>query len=183
VRKADNLPLSSADVTESGSLNLPEPSGLHRPAIGILYLIVYIYLLQFEFQPVATVGRLVQRSEKDSPKGETMHKSKQNKKNTNTENTQNRKQNYRTKVNIKQSYVPHSRDNFKAVQGLNIWKFYLALYSQNLWFVSTKKLGNFGYVVGIFPPTELQAYFMRILNLPAVDSKTLVLSDQSLVGR
>jgi hypothetical protein len=27
----DNLPPSSADVMESGSLNLPEPSGPHRP--------------------------------------------------------------------------------------------------------------------------------------------------------
>jgi hypothetical protein len=38
VRKADNLPPSSADVTESGSLNLPEPSGPHRPVMGLLYL-------------------------------------------------------------------------------------------------------------------------------------------------
>jgi hypothetical protein len=35
---ADNLPASSADVTESGSLNLPEPSGPHRPVMGLLYL-------------------------------------------------------------------------------------------------------------------------------------------------
>jgi hypothetical protein len=34
---ADNLPPSSADVTESGSLNLPEPSGPHRPVIGMVY--------------------------------------------------------------------------------------------------------------------------------------------------
>jgi hypothetical protein len=34
---ADNLPTSSADVTESGSLNLPEPSGRHRPIMGLLY--------------------------------------------------------------------------------------------------------------------------------------------------
>jgi hypothetical protein len=38
VRKADNQPPSSADVTESGSLNLPEPSGPHRPGMGMLYL-------------------------------------------------------------------------------------------------------------------------------------------------
>jgi hypothetical protein len=37
----DILPPSSADVTESGSLNLPEPSGPHRPVMGL----VYIYLL------------------------------------------------------------------------------------------------------------------------------------------
>jgi hypothetical protein len=34
---ADNQPLSSADVTESGTLNLPEPSGPHRPVMGLLY--------------------------------------------------------------------------------------------------------------------------------------------------
>jgi hypothetical protein len=38
---ADNLPLSSADVTESGSLNLPEPSGPHRPVMRMLYLFYY----------------------------------------------------------------------------------------------------------------------------------------------
>jgi hypothetical protein len=30
---ADNLPPSSADVTESGSLNLPEPSDPYRPVM------------------------------------------------------------------------------------------------------------------------------------------------------
>jgi hypothetical protein len=34
-----NLPPSSADVTESGSLNLPEPSGPYRPLMGLLYLL------------------------------------------------------------------------------------------------------------------------------------------------
>jgi hypothetical protein len=38
MRMADNLPPSSADVTESGSLNLPEPSGPHRPVMGLLYI-------------------------------------------------------------------------------------------------------------------------------------------------
>jgi hypothetical protein len=33
---ADRLPLSSADITESGSLNLPELSGPHWPAMGLL---------------------------------------------------------------------------------------------------------------------------------------------------
>jgi hypothetical protein len=37
VHKADNLPPSSADVTESGSLNLPETSGSHRPVREILF--------------------------------------------------------------------------------------------------------------------------------------------------
>jgi hypothetical protein len=36
VLKADNLPHSSADVTESGSLNVPEPCGPHRSVMGIL---------------------------------------------------------------------------------------------------------------------------------------------------
>jgi hypothetical protein len=41
VRNTDNLPPSSADVTESGSLNLPEPSGPHRPVMGILYVLPF----------------------------------------------------------------------------------------------------------------------------------------------
>jgi hypothetical protein len=45
VRKADNLPPSSADVTESGSLNLPEPSGPHRPVMGLLYLFLCIKIV------------------------------------------------------------------------------------------------------------------------------------------
>jgi hypothetical protein len=32
---ADNLPPSSANVTESGSLNLTDPSGPHRPVMGL----------------------------------------------------------------------------------------------------------------------------------------------------
>jgi hypothetical protein len=35
---ADNLPPSSADVTESGSINLPGPSAPHRTVFGRLYL-------------------------------------------------------------------------------------------------------------------------------------------------
>jgi hypothetical protein len=42
---ADNLPPSSADVTESGSLNLPEPSRPHRPVMGLLYLYFTVILL------------------------------------------------------------------------------------------------------------------------------------------
>jgi hypothetical protein len=38
VRKADNLRPSSANVTESGSLNLPENSGPHRPVMGMRYI-------------------------------------------------------------------------------------------------------------------------------------------------
>jgi hypothetical protein len=37
---ADNLPPSSADGTESGNLNLPEPSGPHRPVMGLIYLLL-----------------------------------------------------------------------------------------------------------------------------------------------
>jgi hypothetical protein len=35
---AENLTPSSANITESGSLNLPENSGPHRPVMGLLYL-------------------------------------------------------------------------------------------------------------------------------------------------
>jgi hypothetical protein len=42
---ADNLPPSSADVTESESLNLPETSGPYRPVMGLLYL--YLYTLRY----------------------------------------------------------------------------------------------------------------------------------------
>jgi hypothetical protein len=41
VCKADNLLPSSADVTESGSLKLPEPSGSHRPVMGTFYVRLY----------------------------------------------------------------------------------------------------------------------------------------------
>jgi hypothetical protein len=44
---ADNLPHSSADVTECGSLNLPEPSGPHRPVMGLLYFTLSL-LLKFQ---------------------------------------------------------------------------------------------------------------------------------------
>jgi hypothetical protein len=43
---ADNLPPSSADVTESGSLNLPKPSGSHRPVMGLLYLFTVYSILR-----------------------------------------------------------------------------------------------------------------------------------------
>jgi hypothetical protein len=43
---ADNLPPSSADVMESGSLNLPDPSGPHRPVVGLLCLSVFPYVIQ-----------------------------------------------------------------------------------------------------------------------------------------
>jgi hypothetical protein len=38
---AENLPPSSADVTESGSLNLPEHSGPHRAVMGLLCLFIF----------------------------------------------------------------------------------------------------------------------------------------------
>jgi hypothetical protein len=43
---ADNLPLSSADITESGSLNLPEPSGPHRAVMGLLYFTILVYTIR-----------------------------------------------------------------------------------------------------------------------------------------
>jgi hypothetical protein len=52
VRKAENLPPSSADVTESGSLNLPEPSGPHRPVMGMLYMFWPIWAIINELAAV-----------------------------------------------------------------------------------------------------------------------------------
>jgi hypothetical protein len=40
----DKLPPSSADVTESGSIKVPEPSGSHRPVMGKLYLLSLILI-------------------------------------------------------------------------------------------------------------------------------------------
>jgi hypothetical protein len=40
---ADNLQPSSADVTESASLYIPELSGPHRPVMGLLYFLpIYV---------------------------------------------------------------------------------------------------------------------------------------------
>jgi hypothetical protein len=39
VRKPDNLPPSSANITQSGSLNLPEPSGSHRHVMRMLFCV------------------------------------------------------------------------------------------------------------------------------------------------
>jgi hypothetical protein len=41
VRMVDNLPPSSDDNMESGNLNLPDPSGSHRPVMGLLYLLLH----------------------------------------------------------------------------------------------------------------------------------------------
>jgi hypothetical protein len=54
VRKAENLPPSSVDVTDSGSLNLPEHSGPHRPVMGMIYLYIYIYI--YIYDPGSSVG-------------------------------------------------------------------------------------------------------------------------------
>ena len=43
-------------------------------------------------------------------------------------------------------------DSFKAMRRLDIWKLCLVLSSQNLWFISVKKLATLGYVVGVFLP-------------------------------
>jgi hypothetical protein len=48
---AGNLPPSSADVTESGNLNLPEPSGPYRAVMGLpfpLYRVFQKELYNFE---------------------------------------------------------------------------------------------------------------------------------------
>jgi hypothetical protein len=45
---AENLPPSSADVTESGNLNLPRILWAHRPVMGLFYfylLLISIFLL------------------------------------------------------------------------------------------------------------------------------------------
>jgi hypothetical protein len=64
-----------------------------------------------------------------------------------------------------------------------VWKFCLALYLQNLWFTSIKKLATFGYVVGVFFTWKFKLFFLRILNWSANESKTLSLSYQSRNGR
>jgi hypothetical protein len=43
VLEADNLPPSSADVTESGSLNLPEPCGSDRPVTGMFFFSILFH--------------------------------------------------------------------------------------------------------------------------------------------
>jgi hypothetical protein len=48
----ENLPPSSADVMESGSLNLPEPSGPHRPVMRLLYLNLF-YTFRNEIESLA----------------------------------------------------------------------------------------------------------------------------------
>jgi hypothetical protein len=44
----DNLLYSGADVTESGSLNLPEPSGSHRSVMGFYLYLFISNLIQTE---------------------------------------------------------------------------------------------------------------------------------------
>jgi hypothetical protein len=46
---ADNLLPSSADVAEPGSLNLPEPSGPHRPVMGLLYLYLLLQCVIYSY--------------------------------------------------------------------------------------------------------------------------------------
>jgi hypothetical protein len=45
---AENLPLSSVDVMESGGLNLPEPPGPHRLVMGMIYPIYICMVLVIE---------------------------------------------------------------------------------------------------------------------------------------
>jgi hypothetical protein len=53
---ADNLPPSSAGVTEYGSFNLAEPFGTHRPVMAKLYLYFIIFYLRGYFALVFGVG-------------------------------------------------------------------------------------------------------------------------------
>jgi hypothetical protein len=48
---ADNLPPSSADVTESGILNLPESSGPRRAVMGMFYLYFVMKTNQITMYP------------------------------------------------------------------------------------------------------------------------------------
>ena len=64
----------------------------------MLYL-VFIYLLQLGFHPVEIVDRLVQKQARDNTKGEKINNilTTQYENNTETQNTQNRKQKYKHK--------------------------------------------------------------------------------------
>jgi hypothetical protein len=53
---------------------------------------------------------------------------------------------------------PSSHDNFKAVGGLDIWKFCLALFLQHLFFISMNKLATFGYVMGVLSHGNLSLF-------------------------
>jgi hypothetical protein len=56
VRIADNPPPSSADVTESGSLTLPEPSGPHRPVMVLLHLFIMVNVpTVIQFRPNSVI--------------------------------------------------------------------------------------------------------------------------------
>jgi hypothetical protein len=59
VRSTDNLPPSSADVTESGILNLPEPSGPHRPVMGMLTFFLHVSIITCSSSGGATQAALV----------------------------------------------------------------------------------------------------------------------------
>jgi hypothetical protein len=48
---------------------------------------------------------------------------------------------------------------------------------KNLWFISMKKLANFGYIVDVFSHGNL-SLLLKILNWSADESKTPSLSDQ-----
>jgi hypothetical protein len=74
---------------------------------------------------------------------------------------------------------PSRRDNFKAAPGLNIWKFYLALFLKKIMVYFDEEINDFRLCFERFPPTE---NFLRILNWSANESKTLVLSETSLEG-
>jgi len=59
---------------------------------------------------------------------------------------------------------PSGRDYFKAMRGLDVWKFCLALCLQNLWFIPVKKLATFSYVMGVFLPRKFK-YILRVFYL------------------
>jgi hypothetical protein len=47
-------------------------------------------------------------------------------------------------------------DNLKAVRGINVSQFCLAMCLQNLWLNKVKKLGTFGYAVGVSLPRNFK---------------------------
>ena len=62
-----------------------------------------IYLLWLRLNPVAVVGRLVLKQEGDSYIQKEKLYTKQQRHNTKTQNTENRKQKYKTKSNIRRT--------------------------------------------------------------------------------
>jgi hypothetical protein len=59
---ADNLPPTSVDAMESVDLNLPEPSGPHRPVMGMIYLLPTAFRPNWDLLICMTEGQSVLNS-------------------------------------------------------------------------------------------------------------------------